>query len=218
MPDFALEKELGAATGGAGPIILGVDEAGRGPWAGPVVAAAVWLDPARCPEKLLTRLDDSKVLSAALRARLYAELRDCAENGGAALGIGQAGVAEIDEHNILQATLLAMGRAVAALEQRAGIRAQAALIDGNQTPALSCPARAVVKGDSRSLSIAAASVMAKVTRDRLMEDLAEAHPGYGWERNRGYGTAEHRRALSDLGVTAQHRRSFRPVRELLTIS
>ncbi len=218
MPDFSLERALGAAAGGPGPIVVGIDEAGRGPWAGPVVAAAVWLDPARTPLQLRERLDDSKVLSPALREALYGEILACANLGGAALGIGEAGVAEIDEINILQATLSAMSRAVAALEQRAGLKAEAALIDGNRTPKLACPARAVVRGDGKSLSIAAASVVAKVTRDRAMAELARRHPGYGWERNRGYGTAEHRDALRALGVTCQHRRSFRPVRELLTIT
>ncbi|MEE9208807.1 MAG: ribonuclease HII, partial [Kiloniellales bacterium] len=158
MPDFSLERALGAAAGGPGPIVVGIDEAGRGPWAGPVVAAAVWLDPARTPLQLRERLDDSKVLSPALREALYGEILACANLGGAALGIGEAGVAEIDEINILQATLSAMSRAVAALEERAGLKVEAALIDGNRTPKLACPARAVVRGDGKSLSIAAASV------------------------------------------------------------
>ncbi len=222
MPNFALERDLERdlerePSGGGGGIVIGIDEAGRGPWAGPVVAAAVWLDPGRCPQVLVERLDDSKRLSAARRAELHEILLDCAARGIAALGIGSAPVAEIDEINILEASLRAMARAAADLERSSGRAPGAALIDGNKAPMLACPARTVVRGDGLSLSIAAASVVAKVTRDRGMEALARAHPGYGWERNRGYGTAEHRAALARLGVTVQHRRSFRPVREALTI-
>jgi ribonuclease HII len=219
MPDFSLETALGAADPRAGGrLVVGIDEAGRGPWAGPVTAAAVWLDSARCPAALLDGLDDSKALSPTARKRLFDALLECARDGAAAIGIANAQVAEIDTVNILQASLTAMSRAAADLERAAGRAADAALIDGNQLPRLACPARTVVKGDSRSLSIAAASIVAKVTRDRRMAELAREHPGYGWERNRGYGTAEHRAALRDLGVTAQHRRSFRPVREALNLS
>ena len=222
MPDFALERDLErelerGPNGAGGRIVIGIDEAGRGPWAGPVVAAAVWLDPGRCPRVLVERLDDSKRLSAARRAELHATLLDCAARGIAALGIGSAPVAEIDAVNILEASLRAMARAAADLERNSGRLPGAALVDGNQAPALACPARTVVRGDGLSLSIAAASVVAKVTRDRRMEALARAHPGYGWERNRGYGTAEHRRALARLGVSAQHRRSFRPVRDAMAV-
>jgi ribonuclease HII len=193
--------------------VVGVDEAGRGPWAGPVVAAAVWLDPAVLAPALLARLDDSKRLSPTARAEIF---RDLAGAGPAAarLGVGRAGVGEIDELNILEASLLAMGRAVADL----GTPPDAALVDGNRAPALSCPVETLVRGDSRSLSIAAASIVAKVTRDRRMAELAGRYPGYGWERNQGYGTAEHRAALARLGVTPEHRRSFRPVREALSLS
>ena len=124
-------------------------------------------------------------------------------------------MAEIDDVNILQATMRAMARAAADLAARGGRAADAALVDGNRLPDLSCPAEAVVGGDGLSLSIAAASILAKVTRDRRMAALARSHPGYGWERNQGYGTAEHRTALASLGVTPQHRRSFRPIREAL---
>ncbi len=218
MPDFALERDLERELNGdGGRIVIGIDEAGRGPWAGPVVAAAVWLDPGRCPQVLVERLDDSKRLSAARRAELHETLLDCAARGIAALGIGSAPVAEIDEINILEASLRAMARAAADLERSSGRVPGAALIDGNKGPALACPARTVIRGDGLSLSIAAASVVAKVTRDRRMEALARAHPGYGWERNRGYGTAEHRRALARLGPSAQHRRSFRPVRDAFII-
>ncbi len=195
--------------------MIGLDEAGRGPWAGPVVAAAAWLDPARCPAELRHGLDDSKRLSPARRAALLELLEHSAARGAAALGLGAAGVAEIDDVNILQATLRAMTRAAADLTARSGRAPEAALVDGNRLPELPCPAEAVVGGDGLSLSIAAASILAKVTRDRHMAVLARAHPGYGWERNQGYGTAEHRAALARLGVTPEHRRSFRPVREAL---
>ena len=216
MPDFALEAEIRARHGGGGQIlVIGLDEAGRGPWAGPVVAAAAWLDPERCPAELRRGLDDSKRLSPARRAALLELLEHSAARGAAALGLGAAGVAEIDDVNILQATLRAMTRAAADLTARSGRAPEAALVDGNRLPELPCPAEAVVGGDGLSLSIAAASILAKVTRDRRMAALARDHPGYGWERNRGYGTAEHRAALARLGVTPQHRRSFRPVREAL---
>ncbi len=195
LPDLSLEASLP-------PPVAGVDEAGRGPWAGPVVAAAVILPPGGAPDGI----DDSKRLSRARRAELYGRLR-----ATAAVGIGEAGVDEIDVLNVLRATMLAMRRAVEAL----GTRPAHALVDGNRLPDLSCPAQAVVRGDSRSLSVAAASIVAKETRDRTMRRLARAYPGYGWERNAGYGTREHARALEALGPTPHHRRSFRPVREAL---
>ncbi len=216
MPDFALETAL-RARHGERVLVIGLDEAGRGPWAGPVMAAAAWLDPQRCPAELRRGLDDSKRLSPARRAELLEMLEHSAACGTAALGLGEAGVAEIDEVNILQATLRAMARATADLAARSGRAPAAALVDGNRLPDLPCPAEAVVRGDGLSLSIAAASILAKVTRDRRMAALAKAHPGYGWERNQGYGTAEHRAALARLGVTAEHRRSFRPVREALNV-
>jgi ribonuclease HII len=210
MPDFSLETRLGANKG---RVVVGIDEAGRGPWAGPVVAAAAWLDRAALDPSLLARLDDSKRLAPAAREGLYRQLVAVAP-GGAHIGVGEASVAEIDALNILQASLLAMARAVAGL----GLAPDAALVDGNRAPDLPCPVETVVKGDARSLSVAAASIVAKVTRDRQMAALARRHPGYGWERNQGYGTAEHRAALARLGVTPEHRRSFRPVREALNIT
>lgn len=199
-------------------LVIGLDEAGRGPWAGPVVAAAAWLDPERCPAALVDGLDDCKRLSPARRAELLAILEDSAARGLAALGLGEAGVAEIDEANILQASLRAMARAAENLAKGSGRAPAAALVDGDKLPDLPCPAEAVVGGDGLSLSIAAASVLAKVTRDRRMAELARVHPGYGWEHNQGYGTAEHRAALTRLGVTPEHRRSFRPVREALSLT
>jgi ribonuclease HII len=210
VPDFSLESGLGADRG---LIVVGLDEAGRGPWAGPVVAAAAWLDPGALAPSLLGELDDSKRLSRPARERLLLALED-AGPAAVRLGLGQANVAEIDRLNILQASLLAMRRAVIAL----GLVPDAALVDGNQAPDLACPVETVVKGDGLSLSIAAASIAAKVTRDRHMAALAERHPGYGWERNQGYGTAEHRAAIARLGVTTEHRRSFRPIREALEVS
>lgn len=195
MPTLELETALRCR-------VAGIDEAGRGPWAGPVVAAAAILEPERLPPALAARLDDSKKLKRPVREELLPALEDCAD-----IGVGIADIAEIDRLNILQATMLAMQRAVASLARPP----EYALIDGNRAPDLPVPAQTVVKGDSRCLSIAAASIVAKVTRDRIMNTLAEAHPGYGWERNAGYGTAEHRAALERLGVTPHHRRSFAPI-------
>jgi len=203
MPDFRLEA---AAREDGAEVIAGVDEAGRGPWAGPVVAAAVVLDLKRLRPELTYGLDDSKKLARRRRVELFAALRDCAD-----IALGIADVAEIDARNILVATMAAMRRAVAGLAPPPHI----ALVDGNTAPPLSCEVRCVVKGDGLSLSIAAASVVAKVTRDGIMAGLASAYPGYGWERNAGYGTAEHREALGRLGPTPHHRRTFAPIARLL---
>lgn len=192
MPDLALEAACGCVR------VCGVDEVGRGPWAGPVVAAAVVLDRGWDA----AGVDDSKRLTAAARARVRRAIEAHAE-----IGTGQASVCEIDRLNILHAALLAMRRAVAGLVRRPGC----ALVDGNRLPDLPCPATAVPRGDARSLSIAAASIVAKVERDRLMAGLARDFPGYGWERNAGYGTPEHAAALARLGATPHHRRSFAPV-------
>ena len=200
MPDFSLELE----TGGR---VCGIDEVGRGPWAGPVMAAAVVLDRARTPDALCTAIDDSKKLSAKRREELFDRILECA----AGIGVGCAEVDEIDHLNILRATHLAMARALAALDPPPA----SALVDGNQPPPLDCPVRCVVKGDAVSLSIAAASIVAKVSRDRVMAALATAHPGYGWERNAGYGTAEHRAGLAQHGVTAHHRISFAPIQAMI---
>lgn len=199
MPDFSYERELGGR-------VAGIDEAGRGPWAGPVHAAAVIFGPAGPPAELAARINDSKQLSAAQREALYPNLFKVAE-----IGVGMASVGEIDEFNILAASHLAMARALEALANPP----DAALVDGNRLPELPCPARCVVKGDSKCLSIAAASIIAKVTRDRHMTELARHHPGYAWERNFGYGTPQHQEGLARLGVTAHHRRSFKPIRALL---
>ena len=195
-PDLAFE------TQGLAPV-CGVDEAGRGPWAGPVVAAAVILDPARIPDGI----DDSKRLTPARREALLADL-----TRHAVIGIGRAEVAEIEALNILQASHLAMRRAI--LELR--LRPAMALIDGNRAPSgLECPCRTVIGGDARCLSIAAASIVAKVTRDRIMVALSQQFPGYGWASNMGYGTKAHSDGLARLGVTPHHRRSFKPIHKIL---
>jgi ribonuclease HII len=187
--------------------VAGVDEVGRGPLAGPVMAAAVVIDCARLPAALAARIDDSKRLIAAVREAIAAELP-----AFAAVGVGEASVEEIDRLNILQASLLAMRRAIAAI----GFVPDLALIDGNRAPeGLPCPARCIVGGDHLVLPIAAASIIAKVARDHTMTGLAARCPGYGWERNAGYPTRQHREALARLGPTPHHRRSFRPVAELL---
>lgn len=198
IPDFRFETD--AMARGAVRVV-GVDEVGRGPLAGPVTACAVRLDPARIP----AGLRDSKTLGAARRESLCAEIMTLAE-----VSVAHATVEEIDSLNILRASHLAMERAVA------GLQADHALIDGNLIPrGLGCPATAIVKGDAKCLSIAAASIVAKVTRDRIMVDLAQQHPGYGWEANAGYPTQAHLAALQNLGVTAWHRRSFKPVHNIL---
>jgi len=200
MPDFKLER----AAGGR---VAGVDEVGRGPLAGPVFAAAV-VFPRGVPARLARLIDDSKALSAARREAALAALRD---SGAAEIALGAASLAEIAACNILGASLLAMARAVARLP----VRPDLALIDGNRAPKLACPARCVVGGDARSLSIAAASIVAKVARDRVMARLAARWPGYGWEANAGYGTEAHLAALRRLGPCPHHRVGFGTVRRLL---
>ena len=197
-PDFSYETQ--ARVRGARRV-AGVDEVGRGPLAGPVTACAVVLDPERVPAGLA----DSKLLTAARRQELFVKIMAVAE-----VSVAHASVAEIDSLNILRASHLAMERAVAALS------ADHALIDGNLLPrGLGCPGTSIIGGDALCLSIAAASIVAKVTRDRIMVDLAQQHPGYGWEVNAGYATKTHLAALLKLGVTPCHRRSFRPVHNIL---
>lgn len=196
LPDLSHESACAAP-------VCGVDEVGRGPWAGPVVAAAVILDRSAIP----AGLDDSKRLPAPRREALHDELI-----ASARWGVGIASVAEIDEINILQASFLAMRRALEAL----GTLPAVALIDGKHLPpGLPCEGRAIIGGDGRALSIAAASVIAKVTRDRMMIELAGQFPGYGWESNMGYGTRIHQAGLAKHGITPHHRRSFRPIHNML---
>ena len=197
-PDFTLELAHGS-------LVAGVDEAGRGPLAGPVLAAAV-VFPHGVPDALARLLNDSKVLSAAERENAYIALR----SSTAWIGIGAASVAEIGRLNILRASLLAMRRAVLRLPCVPDM----ALVDGNQAPALPCPVQCCVGGDGRSLSIAAASIVAKVLRDRAMARLALRYPAFGWERNAGYGTAAHRAALHAVGPCRHHRAGFGTVRQL----
>ncbi|QUS36171.1 ribonuclease HII [Falsirhodobacter algicola] len=199
LPDF--EHESAARLQGFS-CIAGVDEVGRGPLAGPVTAAAVILH-----GPVPKGLNDSKKLTAARRAALAEEIHAVAD-----VCIGHASVEEIDTLNILWASHLAMRRAVAGLARVA----DCVLVDGNlKVRDLTCHCVPLVKGDARSLSIAAASIVAKVARDRIMCDLALAHPGYGWERNAGYGTAQHQAALQDLGITPHHRRSFKTIHNIL---
>ncbi len=196
MPDFKFETDLGCR-------VAGVDEVGRGPLAGPVTAAAVILDPHNIPEGL----NDSKKLSAKKRGVLYEQLLQCAD-----VSIAHASVAEIDEINILRASHLAMERAISGLVEAP----EHVLIDGNMIPrGLQLPATSLIKGDTRSLSISAASIVAKMCRDRVLVDLAQQHPGYGWETNMGYGSKRHIEGLRNLGVTPHHRRSFKPVHNML---
>ena len=198
-PDFSFENDL-IARGATQ--IAGVDEVGRGPLAGPVTAAAVILMPNNIPEGL----NDSKALTKRRLAILEPLILASAE-----VSIAHASVEEIDEINILQASHLAMERAVAGLGQVDHV-----LIDGNKIPrGLKCSATSLIKGDSRSLSIAAASIVAKMCRDRIMVELAQQYPGYGWETNAGYGSKSHISALQNLGVTPHHRRSFKPVHNML---
>lgn len=200
MPSFAHELRLTLQH--AGPV-AGVDEAGRGPLAGPVIAAAVIFERRRFPKGL----DDSKKLTPAAREALYDGIMERA----VAVAIGEATVDEIDLVNIRQATHLAMARAIRALHTAPVF----ALVDGNDAPPLPCPCETLIGGDGLSVSIAAASIIAKVTRDRLMLALHEQHPFYAWHRNKGYGTEDHLHGLAVHGCTPHHRRSFAPVHNIL---
>lgn len=199
-PNFDMERHL-MAQGYAR--IAGVDEVGRGPLAGPVTAAAVVLDPNNMP----VGLNDSKKLTKKARERLYPQIMEMAE-----VSIAHASVEEIDALNILRASHLAMMRALQGLKDPPDY----VLVDGNMLPRdLTFPAEPVIKGDGRSVSIAAASIVAKICRDCVMLSLAQQHPGYGWETNAGYGSKSHMAALQSLGVTPHHRRSFKPVHNML---
>jgi ribonuclease HII len=198
-PSFRRERR--ALSRGIWPV-AGCDEAGRGPLAGPVVAAAVVLDPARIPRGL----NDSKKLSAEEREKLYEKICASAE-----VAVAFGSIARIDRYNILQASLWALTRAVKALP----VRPQLVFVDGNKRIDCGCDCQAVVSGDALVSSIAAASIVAKVTRDRLMMQLGLAHPGYGFERHMGYSVPEHFEALARLGPSIHHRRSFAPVAEKL---
>lgn len=205
MPDFSFENKYGRN-------VVGIDEAGRGPWAGPVVAGAVMFKNQDCNRELVSMLDDSKKLSAKKREKIYQMLFEEQNKGNLVIGIGQAEVEEIDNLNILNATFLAMNRAFEQLNTTPDM----VLVDGNQTPrTIHAPCKTLVKGDAKSCSIAAASIVAKVYRDNLMKNLAEKYPFYGFEKNAGYGTKAHIEGLNSHGVTSIHRRSYKPIQEFL---
>ncbi len=199
MPHYRRESRHGGR-------VAGVDEAGRGPLAGPVVAAAVMFAQ-RPPRRVAALLDDSKKLTGDARDAAHAALLACP---GIRIGVAAASVREIACLNILHASMLAMSRAVRRLREQPDL----VLVDGDRCPAMACASLAVIGGDAECLSIAAASIVAKVTRDRLMVRLGRRCPGYGWERNAGYGTAYHRTALGVLGITRHHREAFGTVRQL----
>lgn len=196
MPSYQREKALEG-------LVAGVDEAGRGPWAGPVVAASVILNPRKLPKGV----NDSKLLTRTRRETLSQVILETALSSG----IGLCTPDEIDTYNILGATKLAMRRAFDAMPVKPAV----ALVDGNQLPDMPCAMEAIIDGDALCLSIAAASILAKVTRDRIMGELAREFPEYGWERNAGYGTRQHQDAIALHGITPHHRRSFAPIRKWL---
>ena len=204
MPTFDFEKKY---TG----LIAGTDEAGRGPWVGPVVAAAVCFPDLIIPQTLADELNDSKKLSAKKREKLFPLIYE----SGAFVGVGQASAEEIDSLNILQASFLAMRRALDEIEAQGHV-IDFVLIDGNRKPTgWKWQTQEIIGGDGKSLSIAAASIIAKVTRDRMLCELAKEYPAYGWDKNAGYGTAEHIKALQEFGVTPYHRKSYAPIKALL---
>jgi ribonuclease HII len=205
MPTFRHENALGRKTGA---VICGVDEAGRGPLAGPVVACAAILPLSGLATQLLGALDDSKRLTGEVREEVAVKLRV-----KAIWALGEASVEEIDRFNILRATFMAMRRAF----EKLPVAPLHAIIDGNMKPGLPCEETTIVEGDHLSYSIAAASILAKVARDKMMRELHLEHPRYGWEHNAGYGTPEHRAAIDAYGLTPHHRVSFRPVYEQLSL-
>ena len=213
MPDLLLEKRHLATGHGA---VIGIDEAGRGPWAGPVTAAAFWLNP-NCFDQIPPELNDSKKLNPAKRASIYAALI----GGEHAFSVVSIAAAEIDQIGILAATFLAMRHATTQLQELLISRQYPGvglcLVDGNLDPDLGLPTKTVIKGDALSCSIAAASIIAKETRDNLMRSLARDHDVYGWDSNMGYGTKIHSEALQAHGVSEHHRRSFAPIKRLLQV-
>ncbi|HRC26087.1 MAG TPA: ribonuclease HII [Alphaproteobacteria bacterium] len=205
MPDFSLEDAL------QGPV-CGLDEAGRGPLVGPVTAACVFVPPRSRDQAFWSRVNDSKALTSFVRESLFESI-----TSHCVFGIAHADPAEIDSLNILQASLLAMRRAFEILCAKMDAPPSHALVDGNAAPpGLGCAVVPVIKGDARSRSIAAASILAKISRDRILLDLATQHPHYGWETNAGYPTAQHIDAINAHGLTVHHRHSFAPVRNFLT--
>ena len=205
MPDFSFEQKLNKSG-----LIVGLDEAGRGPWCGPVVAACVGWQGLTCPFDLAGQINDSKKLTPQKREILFEQIIAATP----VWGIGQASAKEIDEINILQASFLAMRRALDEVVRK-GFTPITALIDGNRLPDWEIEKYALIGGDGKSLSIAAASILAKVTRDRIMTELSKKYPYYGWEKNAGYGTKLHREGLEKYGITPEHRQSYAPIQKLL---
>lgn len=203
MPDFSFEDSYDG-------LVCGLDEVGRGPLAGPVVAACVVIDRMQIPAEIIAQINDSKKLTEKKRAFLFNKIYEFSY-----VSISQCSVADIDRINILQASLRAMEKSFQSLCREQNLRPVAALVDGNQSPKLKVPVKTIVQGDSLSISIAAASIVAKHFRDTLMKKLARKYPGYGWETNAGYGTRGHLEALEKYGVTPFHRRSFAPVSKRL---
>ena len=202
MPSFSIEETLGSQN------IFGIDEAGRGPWCGPVVAACVCWPDLKMPEDLKTQIKDSKKLTGAKREVLFKKIMA----SSAVVGVGQSSAREIDQYNILNATFMAMHRAL----EQITTSIDYVLIDGNRLPkGWKYPCQAIIKGDDLSFSIAAASIIAKVTRDRIMTELAKEYPAYKWDKNAGYGTKDHILALQEFGITPHHRRSYAPIQKLL---
>ena len=205
MPDFCLENKCQG-------IVCGIDEAGRGPWVGNVVAGAVVILDHNLSPELLNNLNDSKKLSKAKREYLYTLLRQAEADGLVKIGVGEATPREIDQYNILQATFMAMRRAV----ENLNIKPTISLIDGNRVPKdFPTNVQTVIKGDAKSYSISAASIIAKVWRDKEMEELARQYPYYGFEKNAGYGTKDHIEGIKKYGIIAEHRTSYRPIKEYL---
>ena len=205
MPDFELENEYK-------DVVVGIDEAGRGPWVGPVVAGAVFFVKKEVNPYLLENLNDSKKISKKKREILYDLLLEEQNKGNVKIGIGEASSKEIDELNILNATFLAMKRAL----EKCEVKPSMVLIDGNRVPKnFEFSAKAIIKGDAKSYSISAASIVAKVYRDKLMEEMSVKYPNYGFENNAGYGTKEHIEALKKYGITPEHRMSYKPIKEFL---
>ena len=192
--------------------VVGIDEVGRGPWAGPVVSSAVYIDPMKIQDKLLTEIKDSKEMSQKKRNYIYEQI---ITSSAFKYAIGIASVDEIDQLNILQATLLSMKRAFIKLNSLCEKKIDCALVDGNASPDLICDVKCIISGDKKSISISSASIVAKVTRDKLMYKLSKRYPGYGWEKNMGYGTSQHKIALDSLGVTEMHRKSFKPIKKII---
>ena len=207
MLDFSVEESLGLSTSA---VIVGVDEVGRGPLAGPVTAAAVFVDRQKITLDLSTKIDDSKKIPKKKRAIISKQIE-----GMAMIGMGWASSGEIDQLNILEATMIAMKRAVLSLRKQIILDPDYILIDGNKVPSFDFPSKAIVRGDEKSLSIAAASIVAKSKRDAFMTSLSKLYPCYGWEKNAGYGTREHLAAIERKGITAYHRRSFKPIANYL---